>query len=225
LKYRLYDIDRIISRTLAYAIVTGLLAGVYAGLVLLAAHLLPRSSSAGVAVATLVAAALFSPLRRRVQRVVDHRFNRAATTPTRPWPRAPAAELGGTQSCGGPARAISTRPARPALARADRSSFGTSSLVMPSMTRTSIVAVMVSGCMNGVMPPLTMVPDAEPAVTRGLRADDMFRLSLVADPRLSAGGRFLAYVRGYLDREADRVTGDVVVTDLESGDGRYRRER
>jgi hypothetical protein len=77
LKYRLYDIDRIISRTLAYAIVTGLLAGVYAGLVLLAAQVLPRSSSAGVAVATLIAAALFSPLRRRVQRVVDHRFNRA----------------------------------------------------------------------------------------------------------------------------------------------------
>jgi hypothetical protein len=77
LKYRLYDIDRIISRTLAYAIVTGLLAGVYAVLVLLAAPVLPRSSSAGVAVATLVAAALFSPLRRRVQRLVDRRFNRA----------------------------------------------------------------------------------------------------------------------------------------------------
>jgi hypothetical protein len=77
LKYRLYDIDRIISRTLAYAIVTGLLAGVYAGLVLLAESVLPRSSSAGVAVATLIAAALFSPLRRRVQRVVDHQFNRA----------------------------------------------------------------------------------------------------------------------------------------------------
>ena len=77
LKYRLYDIDRIISRTLAYAIVTGLLAGVYAGLVLMAESVLPRSSSACVAVATLIAAALFSPLRRRVQRVVDHRFNRA----------------------------------------------------------------------------------------------------------------------------------------------------
>jgi hypothetical protein len=77
LKYRLYDIDRIISRTLAYAIVTGLLAGVYAGLVLLAAQVLPRSSSASVVVATLIAAALFSPLRRRVQRVVDRRFNRA----------------------------------------------------------------------------------------------------------------------------------------------------
>jgi hypothetical protein len=77
LKYRLYDIDRIISRTLAYAIVTGLLAGVYASLVLLAAQVLPRSSSVGVAGATLVAAALFNPLRRRVQRVVDRRFNRA----------------------------------------------------------------------------------------------------------------------------------------------------
>jgi hypothetical protein len=77
LKYRLYDIDRIISRTLAYAIVTGLLAGVYAGLVLASAQVLPRSSSAGVAVATLVAAALFNPLRRRVQHVVDRQFNRA----------------------------------------------------------------------------------------------------------------------------------------------------
>ncbi len=79
LRYRLYDIDRIISRTLAYAIVTGLLVGVYAGLVLLATQALPVSLSTPVAVAgsTLVAAALFSPLRRRVQRVVDHRFNRA----------------------------------------------------------------------------------------------------------------------------------------------------
>jgi hypothetical protein len=79
LKYRLYDIDRIISRTLAYAIVTGLLVGVYAGLVVLATQALPVSLSTPVAVAgaTLVAAALFSPLRRRVQRVVDRRFNRA----------------------------------------------------------------------------------------------------------------------------------------------------
>jgi hypothetical protein len=79
LKYRLYDIDRIISRTLAYAIVTGLLVGVYAGLVLLATQALPVALSTPVAVAgaTLVAAALFNPLRRRVQRVVDRRFNRA----------------------------------------------------------------------------------------------------------------------------------------------------
>jgi hypothetical protein len=77
LRYRLYDIDRIISRTLAYAIVTALLAGVYTGLVLLTTHLLGVSSSAAVAASTLVAAALFNPLRRRVQRAVDRRFNRA----------------------------------------------------------------------------------------------------------------------------------------------------
>jgi hypothetical protein len=77
LKYRLYDIDRIISRTLAYAIVTGLLVGLYAGLVLLATHVLSVHSTVAVAAATLAAAALFSPVRRRVQRVVDRRFNRA----------------------------------------------------------------------------------------------------------------------------------------------------
>ena len=77
LKYRLYEIDRIISRTLAYAIVTGLLVGLYAGLVLLATHVLSVHSTVAVAAATLAAAALFSPLRRRVQRVADRRFNRA----------------------------------------------------------------------------------------------------------------------------------------------------
>ncbi len=79
LRYRLYDIDRIISRTLAYATVTGLLVGVYAGLVLLATRVLPISSPVAVAASTLAAAtaaALFSPLRR-VQQVVDRRFNRA----------------------------------------------------------------------------------------------------------------------------------------------------
>jgi hypothetical protein len=77
LKYRLYDIDRIISRTLAYALVTGLLVGVYAGLVLLATQVLRFSSSVAVAASTLAAAALFYPLRARVQRAVDRRFNRA----------------------------------------------------------------------------------------------------------------------------------------------------
>ena len=77
LKYRLYDIDRIISRTLAYAVVTGLLVGVYAGLVLLATRVLSVHTPVAVAAATLAAVALFSPLRRRVQRVVDRRFNRA----------------------------------------------------------------------------------------------------------------------------------------------------
>ena len=77
LRYRLYDIDRIISRTLAYAIVTALLAGVYAGPVLLSTQVLGLHTPVAVAVATLAAAALFNPLRRRVQRLVDRRFNRA----------------------------------------------------------------------------------------------------------------------------------------------------
>ena len=77
LKYRLYDIDRIISRTLAYAILTGLLVGLYAGLVLLATRVMSVHSTVAVAAATLAAAALFNPLRRRVQLAVDRRFNRA----------------------------------------------------------------------------------------------------------------------------------------------------
>jgi hypothetical protein len=77
LKYRLYDIDRIISRTLAYAVVTGLLIGLYAGLVLLATRVLSFHTPVAVAASTLAAAALFNPLRRRVQRIVDRRFNRA----------------------------------------------------------------------------------------------------------------------------------------------------
>jgi len=77
MKYRLYAIDRIISRTLAYTIVTGLLVGVYTGLVLLATRVLTVHTPVAVAVATLAAAALFSPLRRRVQGAVDRRFNRA----------------------------------------------------------------------------------------------------------------------------------------------------
>jgi len=77
LRYRLYDIDRIISRTLAYALVTGLLIGLYAGLVLLATRILSVHTPVAVAAATLAAAALFNPLRRRVQQAVDRRFNRA----------------------------------------------------------------------------------------------------------------------------------------------------
>jgi hypothetical protein len=77
LKYRLYDIDRVISRTLAYAIVTGVLAGVYAGLVLLATQVFRVHTPVAVAAATLAAAGLFSPVRHRVQQRVDRRFNRA----------------------------------------------------------------------------------------------------------------------------------------------------
>jgi hypothetical protein len=76
LKYRLYDIDRIISRTLAYAIVTGVLIGLYAGLVLLATEVFRLHTPVAVAAATLAAAALFNPLRRRVQLRVDRWFNR-----------------------------------------------------------------------------------------------------------------------------------------------------
>jgi hypothetical protein len=77
LRYRLFDIDRLISRTLAYGAVTVLLAGAYAGLVLLATRELRFSSEVAVAVSTLAAAAAFNPVRRRVQHAVDRRFNRA----------------------------------------------------------------------------------------------------------------------------------------------------
>ncbi|HET6909486.1 MAG TPA: hypothetical protein VFH54_09125 [Mycobacteriales bacterium] len=77
LRYRLYDMDRVISRTLSYAAVTGLLVATYVGCVALSTRALPFSSSVGVAASTLAVAALFHPLRSRVQSGVDHRFNRA----------------------------------------------------------------------------------------------------------------------------------------------------
>ncbi len=80
LRYRLYEIDRIVSRTIGWAIVTGLLVAVFAGLVVaLQALLAPvtNENTLAVAASTLVAFALFQPLRRRVQRAVDRRFDRA----------------------------------------------------------------------------------------------------------------------------------------------------
>ncbi|HEY5200321.1 MAG TPA: hypothetical protein VIJ31_05365, partial [Acidothermaceae bacterium] len=78
LRYRLYEIDRLISRTISYAIVTGLVIGVFVGTVVLTSRVLPFSSPVGVAASTLVVAALFAPLRSRVQRLVDRNFNRAS---------------------------------------------------------------------------------------------------------------------------------------------------
>jgi hypothetical protein len=76
LRYRLYDLDRIISRTLAYGLLTLLLGGGYAAVVLGLGRLLPQGSSLVVAAATLAVAAVFQPARRRVQAAVDRRFNR-----------------------------------------------------------------------------------------------------------------------------------------------------
>src|SRR5439155_25550805 len=79
-RYHLFDIDRILSRTLAYAVVTVLLAGTFALVVLVPTTVIGSRAQTPqwlVAVATLAVAALFGPVRRRVQSVVDRRFNRA----------------------------------------------------------------------------------------------------------------------------------------------------
>jgi hypothetical protein len=80
LRYRLYDIDRLLNRTLVYGLLTALLGGVYAGAVLVLGQLFgglgAQPPSWAVAGVTLAVAALFQPARRRIQEAVDRRFNR-----------------------------------------------------------------------------------------------------------------------------------------------------
>jgi hypothetical protein len=80
LRYRLYDIDRVINRTLVYGVLTAVLGLGYAAAVLLLGQLFggvgERTPSWAVAAATLAVAALFQPARRRIQTAVDRRFNR-----------------------------------------------------------------------------------------------------------------------------------------------------
>lgn len=77
LRYRLFEIDRIVSRTVTYGVVTALLVAVYLGTVFILRALLPVEGQLAVAGSTLATAALFNPVRRRVQRSVDRRFNRS----------------------------------------------------------------------------------------------------------------------------------------------------
>jgi hypothetical protein len=76
LKHGLYELDRVVSRTISYAIVTGAVVAVYFGSVALLSHLVPSKSALPVAAATLIAAAVFQPVLRRVRTGVDRRFNR-----------------------------------------------------------------------------------------------------------------------------------------------------
>lgn len=75
LRYRLYELDRVLSRALSYGVLTAVLAGLYVSAVTAATRLLPVSSTTGIVLATLACAAAFHPLRRRLQAVVDARFN------------------------------------------------------------------------------------------------------------------------------------------------------
>jgi hypothetical protein len=80
LRYRLYEIDQIISRTIGWAVVTAIIAALFVGTVVGLQALLAdvtQSQTVPVAASTLIAFAVFQPLRRRIQSIVDHRFNRA----------------------------------------------------------------------------------------------------------------------------------------------------
>jgi DMSO reductase anchor subunit len=76
-RYQLYEIDRIISRTLSYTLLIALLAVVFVGIVAVVGAFLPSDDPLAIAASTLAIAAVFNPLRRRVQQAVDRRFNRS----------------------------------------------------------------------------------------------------------------------------------------------------
>lgn len=76
LRYRLYEIDRIVSRTVSYALVVAVLAGVFLGIISVLTSFLPAQSDLAVASSTLAVFVLFNPLRKRAQNLVDRRFNR-----------------------------------------------------------------------------------------------------------------------------------------------------
>ena len=77
LRYKLYEIDRIISRTVSYTLLTAVLAALYLGAVFVFNLLFPQQSDLTVAASTLLAAAAFNPFRRRIQSAVDRKFNRS----------------------------------------------------------------------------------------------------------------------------------------------------
>jgi hypothetical protein len=83
LRYRLYQLDHVISRTVTYALMTGTLGAVYVVLAFGLGQIVPSDSDVAVAASTLTVAALFAPLRRRIQVRVDRRFNRIRYDATR----------------------------------------------------------------------------------------------------------------------------------------------
>lgn len=78
LRHGLYEIDRVVSRTVSYTLVVIVLGGIYFGLVTMVTAILPAQDALAVAASTLVVAALFNPFRKRIHNTVDRRFNRSA---------------------------------------------------------------------------------------------------------------------------------------------------